>query len=83
MKILYIVNVDWFFVSHRLPIAKKAFSQGHEVHIATRFTNKRELLSNLGFKVHQLEIQRHDINLFYFLREEEYLKLPFFYVYSL
>ena len=29
-KILFIVNVDWFFISHRLPIALKAKSQGFE-----------------------------------------------------
>ncbi len=69
MKILYLVNVDWFFVSHRLPIANEALSQGNEVHIATRFTNKKEHLLNLGFKVHQLEMQRHDFNLFNFLKD--------------
>jgi len=69
MKVLYIVNIDWFFVSHRLPIAEKLLSEGYEVHIATRFTNKRELLINLGFKVHEIEIQRYDTNLFNLLRD--------------
>ena len=34
-KILFIVNVDWFFISHRLPIAIAAKEIGLEVHIAT------------------------------------------------
>lgn len=69
MKILYIVNIDWFFVSHRLPIAKKALSEGHEVHIATRFTTKKELLSKSGFVLHHIAIKRSDINLFYFIKD--------------
>lgn len=39
-KILFIVNVDWFFISHRLSIATEAIRQGYEVHIATRVTDK-------------------------------------------
>jgi hypothetical protein len=39
-KILFIVNVDWFFVSHRLPIALKAINEGYEVHLACSFTDK-------------------------------------------
>jgi len=29
-KLLFIVNVDWFFISHRLPIALKALEAGYE-----------------------------------------------------
>ena len=39
-KLLFIVNVDWFFISHRLPIAVEAIKQGYEVHIATTVTDK-------------------------------------------
>ena len=31
-KLLFVVNVDWFFMSHRLPIAMEAMRQGYEVH---------------------------------------------------
>lgn len=34
-KLMFVVNVDWFFMSHRLPIAPEAMRQGYEVHIAT------------------------------------------------
>ena len=27
-KLLFIVNVDWFFISHRLPIALSAIDKG-------------------------------------------------------
>ena len=57
-KILFISNVDWFFVSHRLPIALKAISNGYEVHIATKLTGKHRELENNGIVVHSLEIDR-------------------------
>ena len=40
-KILFIVNVDWFFISHRLPIALAAIKQGYEVHVACGITDKK------------------------------------------
>ena len=57
-KLLFIVNVDWFFVSHRLPIAIEAISQGYEVHIATTVTNKLNLLECSGLIVHNLDVRR-------------------------
>jgi len=35
-KILYLVSEDWYFVSHRLPMARAARAAGFEVHVATR-----------------------------------------------
>jgi len=57
-KILFIVNVDWFFVSHRLPIALKAQDEGYEVHISCAFTDKKDYLQGLGFKLHELPFSR-------------------------
>jgi len=57
-KILFIVNVDWFFVSHRLPIAIEAINQGYEVHIATTLTDKLDLLEQNGLIVHSLDMHR-------------------------
>lgn len=57
-KLLIIVNVDWFFLSHRLPIAVEAIKQGYEVHIATSITNKLELLESNGLIVHPLHLHR-------------------------
>lgn len=57
-KILFIVNVDWFFVSHRLAIAKEAINQGYEVHIATNVTDKLDLLKKNGLIVHDLNLTR-------------------------
>ena len=37
-RLLIVINVDWFFLSHRLPIAIAAVEKGYEVHIATSLT---------------------------------------------
>ena len=34
-RLLLIVNLNWFFISHLLPIALQAIGKGFEVHIAT------------------------------------------------
>ena len=57
-KILYIINVDWFFISHFLPIGKEALKKGFEVHLACGITDKKEYLDSLGFIVHPLSITR-------------------------
>lgn len=70
MKLLIIVNVDWFFYSHRLPVAIGALENGYEVHIATTFTSPscRELLSGKGFFLHELAFDRSGKNPISFLK---------------
>lgn len=63
-KLLFIVNVDWFFVSHRLPIALKAISDGYEVHLACVFTDKAEFLSKFGIVLHPVTFSRSGKNFF-------------------
>ena len=57
-KILFVVNVDWFFISHRLPLALEALKRGYEVHIACGITDKKEYLESLGLIVHPLNLSR-------------------------
>lgn len=64
MKIIYIVNVDWFFISHRLPIALEALKQGHDVHVFTKDTGKMEYLKSLGIRVCPINLERGSINPF-------------------
>jgi len=59
--LLFVVNVDWFFVSHRLPIALAAIEQGFEVHLACGITNKRDLLESHGIIVHPLALSRSGV----------------------
>ena len=60
MKILVIVNVDWFLYSHRLPIILEANKQGFEVHVATSITDisKKKSLIKKGIHFHELPIDR-------------------------
>lgn len=57
-KLLFVVNVDWFFLSHRLPIAQAAIAQGFDVHIACTDTGKSDTLRQYGLTVHTLPIAR-------------------------
>jgi glycosyltransferase involved in cell wall biosynthesis len=56
--LLFVVNVDWFFLSHRLPIALEAKRHGYQVHIATAITDKLEELQHHGLVVHPLGLDR-------------------------
>ena len=60
-KLLFIVNVDKFFISHRLPIAVEAIKQGYEVHIATKVTDQLNFLEMNGMIVHSLNLHRSGI----------------------
>ena len=57
-KILFIVNVDWFFASHRLPIALEAIKYGYEVHVATTVTDRSLLPEGSGLIIHSLHMHR-------------------------
>jgi glycosyltransferase involved in cell wall biosynthesis len=60
-KLLFIVNIDKFFVSHRLPIALEAIRQGYEVHVATKITDQLSLLESSGIIVHPLNLHRSGV----------------------
>jgi len=57
-RILFVVNVDWFFLSHRLPLAQAAQKAGFEVHLATTLTDRAAELQAHGFIVHPLRMDR-------------------------
>ncbi len=57
-KILFVINVDWFFISHRLPLSLEALKKGYEVHIACGITDKKGYLESLGLTVHPINISR-------------------------
>ena len=63
-KLLFVVNVDWFFISHRLPIALSAIENGYEVHLACADTGKCDSLKGLGIRVHRIKISRSGTHLF-------------------
>jgi glycosyltransferase involved in cell wall biosynthesis len=62
-RLLMVVNVGWFFVSHRLPIAIAAKQAGYEVHIATALDPQLDqrtpqLLASHGLILHELQLTR-------------------------
>jgi len=61
-KILYLVAEDWYFVSHRLPMARAARSAGYEVHVATRVVECAHKIENEGFALHPIAWHRGSIN---------------------
>ncbi|WP_210248330.1 MULTISPECIES: glycosyltransferase family 4 protein [Bradyrhizobium] len=46
---LFVVTEDWYFVSHRLPIARAASAAGYEVFVATRLGEKADAIVREGF----------------------------------
>jgi glycosyltransferase involved in cell wall biosynthesis len=56
--LLFIVNVDWFFISHRLAIAQAARVAGYDVHVACRTTGRERELEDEGFTIHPLRLDR-------------------------
>lgn len=57
-KLIFVINVDWFFVSHRLPIALKAQENGYDVHLACAFSDKRAFIEEYGITCHNIEFSR-------------------------
>ena len=57
-KILYLVSEDWYFVSHRLPMARAALGAGFEVHVATRVAGHAAAIEREGFILHPLGWRR-------------------------
>lgn len=69
-SILFVVNVDWFFISHRLPIAKSMVKNGWKVGVACTLTGKEKLLIDLGIKVYPTNLDRNGTN---FIDELKYI----------
>ena len=55
---MFVVNVDWFFLSHRLPVALAAMRAGYDVHVATGITDRLAELQSYGLAVHPLNMRR-------------------------
>lgn len=62
-KLFIVVNVDWFFLSHRLPIALAAQKAGWDVTIITADTGKLKDIHAQGLKVIDLPMSRSGMNI--------------------
>src|SRR4029078_12365107 len=57
-RILYVVTEDWYFLSHRLPMARAARGAGFEVHVATRVAHGAPPIGAEGFTLHHAPLVR-------------------------
>jgi glycosyltransferase involved in cell wall biosynthesis len=57
-KLLYLVTEDWYFYSHRLPMARAAQAAGFDVVVAARLDGHRQAIEAEGFRVHALNWRR-------------------------
>ena len=61
-KLLFLVTEDWYFCSHRLPIARPARDAGFAVTVATRVTNHGQAITAEGFDLVPLGMKRANSN---------------------
>ena len=57
-RVLYVVTEDWYFLSHRLPMARAAAAAGYEVHVVTRLKDGRAGIEKEGFVAHGISWSR-------------------------
>ena len=63
MKLYIVVNVDWFFLSHRLPVALAAQKAGWDVTIVTADTGQLKEIEAAGLRAINLPMSRSGMNL--------------------
>ena len=56
--LLFVVTEDWYFVSHRLPLAVAGLRAGYRVVIASRFGEHRGRLEAEGFLLRPIRLRR-------------------------
>jgi glycosyltransferase involved in cell wall biosynthesis len=57
-KLLFLVAEDWYFCSHRLPLAVAARKAGYEVSVVTRVNLHAEIIAAAGLKLIPLQRMR-------------------------
>ena len=72
-KLFMVVNVDWFFLSHRKDIALAAQKAGWDVTIVTADTGKLGEIESLGIRAINLPMSRSGMNLLQELRTLRFL----------
>ena len=62
LRLLYVVTEDWYFLSHRLPMARAARDAGFDVHVATRVVDGAAAIIAEGFVLHPVPFVRGRIS---------------------
>jgi glycosyltransferase involved in cell wall biosynthesis len=63
-KLIFLVTEDWYFWSHRLPMARAAQQAGFDVAVATRVTAHGDRIEAAGFRLLPMRWRREEIGLF-------------------
>ncbi len=61
-KLLYLVTEDWYFVSHRLALAKAAEAEGYEVSVVTRVDKHGDEIRDAGLNLIPISFHRSGLN---------------------
>jgi len=64
-SLFLVVNVDWFFLSHRLPIALAALKEGYSVTIVAKDTGRKEEIESCGLRFIDFPFERSGANPFH------------------
>ncbi|MBQ2883637.1 MAG: glycosyltransferase family 1 protein, partial [Alphaproteobacteria bacterium] len=73
-KLFIVVNVDWFFLSHRKDVALAAMEAGWDVTIVTADTGKLNDIEALGLKTINLPMSRSGMNIVQELKTLNWLR---------
>ncbi len=63
-KLLFFVTEDWYFCSHRLPLARTAVNTGYEVVLVTNVQSHGDLIRSQGIRLIPLALKRRSLNPF-------------------
>ena len=68
-NLVYLVSEDWYFLSHRLSLAKEAQSRGYKVHVVCKDTGMLNKIKGFGFKCYELNSNRNNTSLLNLVKE--------------
>ena len=63
-KILFVVNVDWFLLSHRINLIEESFNKGWEVYVCGKDTGKSSEIESYGCTFINIDFDRSSVSLF-------------------
>lgn len=64
MKLLFVANVDWYVISHRIKIIEEAVKAGWDVTVACEDTGEKDVILNTGAKFINFPFSRSGTNPF-------------------
>jgi glycosyltransferase involved in cell wall biosynthesis len=60
--LVYLVTEDWYFLSHRLPMARAAQRAGYDVHVVAQANTGAAAIEALGFRLHPMVWRRGSVS---------------------